>query len=178
MDIVNPQHLQDTIDAIVAASVVASDVELELILPPQLQQVSCTGDSARTTSWKFGGVAAQTSVSCSFVPTAESQESWKLLPSLEQEEALPFKIVLRFTAGGARYLFVQERSLSITAERSSLESTIRSGVVGVAAIHHAAQLAQARRYQDARIHLVSTLRLLQCTMAQKVSNPSFWLFMS
>lgn len=181
VDIVNPTKLKESIAGLVAASVVATNVKLEIVLPEQLQVLQ----GASTPAWDFGGIKAGTSVSCSFEPTSAALAGWQALRKSATAAAaataaegaavtedalmakhlptLAVKMILQFEKDGASYAQVEEMVVDVTCNRD-VEDTISSSVVGVAAIHRAAQLAQAGEYQEARITLVSTLRLLQRTM--------------
>jgi hypothetical protein len=177
VDIVNPAQLRETVAGLVASSVVATDVKLELILPKELIVDGIGTDDEAARSWDFGGIGKNTSVSCPFGPTVPALDAWKHAQkrdgSIDSEQPVSFKMILRFTKDGAKYAAVHEIAMGVTSDRM-IEDTIASTNVGIAAIHTAAQLAQTGKYEEARIKLVSTLRLLQRTM-EAASNQEEYL---
>ncbi len=54
--------------------------------------------------------------------------------------------------------------IAISTKREEVESKVNSSVVGLAAVHEAARLAQEGHYEEARIHLISVQRVLQRSM--------------
>ena len=189
VDIVDPTKLKETIASLVAASVVATNVKLELVLPPQLQRVAkgaaaaVAASDTDTASWDFGGIKAGTSVSCTFEARPSALEAWKSKAAAVAAaaggdlvfEPLLFKMILQFQKDGVDYVHVQNVVVAVTGDRDC-ELAINSAIVGVAAVHHAAQLAHAGEYQEARISLVSTLRLLQRTMAAAANQDEYLSF--
>jgi len=54
--------------------------------------------------------------------------------------------------------------LPITGERNQAERDVNTTIVGLQTVHESARLAKDGKYNDARINLVSTLRMLQRVM--------------
>ena len=193
VDIVDPVKMRATISDLVKQSIVATNVQLEVQLPPHLQQASAVANAAKAggsgnftpaSAWNFGAVKSDTAITCKFqareaqtpgtstVTTAAAATNSKA-PG-QQPASMPFQMRLTYTKGGARYLHVVDTDMPVSTDRDEVEGTIDSATVGIAAIHHASQLAQASEYDKARVHLVSTLRLLQRTM-HKSSNQNDYL---
>merc|ERR1712238_560671 len=89
---------------------------------------------------------------------------------------LLLQLQLRFTRpNGERALRVQTLRRRV-ADRQEAEAQLEGTAVGLASIHRAAKLAQVGRYRDARVHLISTCRLLQRTMRRVEHQDSYLSF--
>jgi len=78
---------------------------------------------------------------------------------------VPFQIQVRFTSSnGSKYLKVFSVNKKISIDRNEAEKNVNSSVIALQCIHEAAKIAQAGQYQESRIHLISSQRLLQRTM--------------
>src|SRR5690606_23230935 len=74
-------------------------------------------------------------------------------------------IQLQYTTNdGGVFAKVITASLPVVTDRFQAESNVNTTVIALQTIHESAGLAQVGKYFDARINLVSTLRLLQRAM--------------
>ena len=81
-------------------------------------------------------------------------------------ELLPVEMRLTYTLPtGERVLTIATRGVEVTDERAKAEGSLHGMTAALAAIHHAAALAQAGSYLHARAQLIGTQRLLQRGMA-------------
>ena len=79
---------------------------------------------------------------------------------------IPFQMRLAFTAAdGAKRLYVRTVHAELETDREVVEKKSEHRVVALSTIHSAAALAHRGKYQDARVKLILTLRLLQRTIS-------------
>jgi hypothetical protein len=69
------------------------------------------------------------------------------------------------TSHQEKILVVETLKVPTNTNRSNVETNVRTHSVAITAIRYAAMLAALNKYQDARIHLISTQRLLQRVMS-------------
>jgi hypothetical protein len=85
---------------------------------------------------------------------------------------IPVQVQLRYKSpSGDEFLRVATELLPLTMDREEVENSTNSTTVALHGIQRSAQLAQEGRYEDARIQLILTQRLLQRAMqtdSQKV----------
>eukprot|EP00037_Helgoeca_nana_P001263 m.25979 g.25979 ORF g.25979 m.25979 type:complete len:217 (-) comp11620_c0_seq1:192-842(-) len=73
-----------------------------------------------------------------------------------------FQLQMEFTSpDGAQMLYVKSETRPISTDRDLTEMSLRQHVVALSALHRSASLAHSQSYTEARIELISTLRLLQ-----------------
>lgn len=86
---------------------------------------------------------------------------------------VPVQIQLRYhLPSGEVVLDTFTKICKVNDDRTDIESSINSTVVGLSAIHHSARLAHDGNYEQARINLISVQRLLQRTMSSTSSTSS------
>jgi actin-related protein len=90
---------------------------------------------------------------------------------------LPVQLQLRYTlASGTQMLSVVTSTLRVATDREEAEADVDSTVSSLAAIHHAATLAQEGEYLKARTTLIGTQRLLQRVMKTSVQQRAYLNF--
>jgi len=117
---------------------------------------------------EMGSIAEDTDTTISFKPTDHLKRM--IRDDLETDEKLaptsaPFQIQLQYlNSKGDRVLQVISATKSITTDRSVSEKNIDSVAISLQAIQSSARLAHCGKYHDARVNLISTVRLLQRAM--------------
>ena len=88
-----------------------------------------------------------------------------------------FQMRLEYTlTTGERMLTIITQTIKVTEERAQAETNLNGTVSALAAIHHAAELAQSGAYLNARAALISTQRMLQRAMrTSSVANQKAYL---
>ena len=90
---------------------------------------------------------------------------------------MPVQLQLRFTLpNGERRLSVLTRTLTLTTDRAVAEELLDAESASLAAIHHAAGLAQSGEYVEARCALIGTQRLLQRAMTTSAHQQTYLRF--
>lgn len=168
VEMVDLSLLGTKVGAVFAHAIVGTSVELSIVA--SMRAVFRDGDEAQDAvvfRRAVGNATAKTDI------TAELSAS--ALAALQNEELL-LQLQLRFTRpNGERVLRVHTVRRRV-ADREEAEAELEGTAVGLAGIHSAAKLAQVGRYRDARVHLISTCRLLQRAMRRVEHQDTYLSF--
>ena len=89
------------------------------------------------------------------------------------------QLQLRFvTAQKEEIVLVVTERVPIMKDRNAIEDNVNSAAISIASIRRAASLASLDQYQDARILLISTQRLLQRTLKTEQNQRDYLSFIS
>jgi hypothetical protein len=92
----------------------------------------------------------------------------------EGVQQVTFQLVVTWkTSSNQKWMRVLERTMDVESNRKKLETTANMQIVGVAAVRRAASLAATGQVMDARISLISALRLLQRGLRSKQAQRSY-----
>jgi len=151
VEIVDPVRLESKVAGIVAQRTLATQVHLTL-----RASNGARIDGEVKTTRTLGSVSVN------------SDTCFKLsLPAdVSEKSSIRIQAQLKYTGrDGGQYLTVVTGELPVSTNRYDVEQSMDPEVVAVAAIQHAARLAQDGNYRSARSELISTQRLLQRGMA-------------
>eukprot|EP00041_Stephanoeca_diplocostata_P022556 m.539834 g.539834 ORF g.539834 m.539834 type:complete len:1135 (-) comp22093_c0_seq3:103-3507(-) len=172
VDTVDPAALKSSMAAILKSKTVASDVRLSL-------QVGCGGafadifpaDPVRrqhkrggcTLELDLGATTATRSLTFEYLVQA-SKPSPDANGEINTKEvtSVPFQVRLSYKDNdGNRKLLIRTTSLDVESDRSDCDANIQHDIVALSTLHQSASQAHAGNYQEARINMLRTLRLLQ-----------------
>jgi len=128
-----------------------------------------------------GNATENTDLTFSFAPTEAFKKKIRDLVENQDDEdnnkdngeedkwikgiEVPFQVLLAYNdLQGNRLLKVLRRALRVTIDRAVTERDINSTAVSLRSIQNAAKLAKDGDYTEARLQLISTMRLLQRAM--------------
>ena len=196
VDIVTAMNLTETVDALLKSKTVATNAKCRITAPPGFTVtyggLASGSDSAGAEEQEcalnvdLGNISIDTDLTFGLATTASCHP--RLQHGIEAVRVLSpavagavttatLVIELQYTQGdGEAVTKTLERTFALVADRAEAESDINSEVVSLAAIHKSAALAQAGRYMDARVHLVSTQRLLQRAMHNRGHQEDYMRF--
>jgi len=185
VEIVDPLQLGSKVSAMLSKQVIATNLSGEILLSPHLKfteteqteennNANSNNTESSTKNLVLGSVTDETDIGFMFDwRQSFRQEFEKKYETLDFDasktlaDVLPSgKIVFQaqldyLDASGQKTKKVITCEAPVKHLREEVEKDINSTVIAVCAIQHAAKLAQLGNYDEARIHLVSTQRLLQ-----------------
>jgi hypothetical protein len=159
VEIVDPVLLESKVASIVAQRTLATQVTLSL-----------RGSKGAYVDGKVKATRPLGSVS------VDSDTCFRLnLPAdVNEKTSIRIQAHLKYIGrDGGEYLTVVTQDLRMSTDRHDLERSMDPEVVAVAAIQHAARLAQDGSYRSARSELISTQRLLQRGMASSAVQQAY-----
>ncbi|XP_033628507.1 circularly permutated Ras protein 1-like [Asterias rubens] len=157
VNILNPQELTRQIRNLGQAKVIATNVQVTLMLHPTLQFDPETEGAEAAKKSKivknFGNIQQSTDLTFSFQLRPEN--------SAQELQKLPFQVQIKYTKmDGRRFLRIITEEREATTDRQQMEETMNAAVTSVAAMRQAAALAQRNQTEEARLHLFSNRRFL------------------
>ena len=166
VDVVNPVHLQEKAEEFLSQRSKGTNVKLSLFFSDLITPVAEPSDVLATHSITrdIGVATDNTDISLSFEINPEAIKSLTGVPELPPHlKDVPLQLQLEWTdpTNGSLLMRTISWRRPTSNDRILCETNIDSAAVGIRAIQFAASLAQKGQYTEARIHLVSTLRLLQ-----------------
>lgn len=186
VDIVTPLKLTETVKHLLAGTTVGTQVQCRLVLPSScaIHDLSAGGvhQWSHHVLKNIGNVATTTGVSYNYDITADFRARLKARflvdgQAAQAEDTIAVQVQITYTKpSGEVCLRVLSQTIPLEFERSKTEDTMNSTVVSLAAIHFSASLAQNGLYEEARIHLVSTQRLLQRGMKSEAHQRDYMSF--
>lgn len=110
-------------------------------------------------------------------PASAPATASETIPSSSHPIEVPVQMQLWYTLPNKeRRLSVVSRTLCLTTDRNQAEAAVDAEVASLAAVHHAAGLAQAGEYVTARAALIGQQRLLQRTMRTPAHQRAYLRF--
>ncbi|XP_022105296.1 circularly permutated Ras protein 1-like [Acanthaster planci] len=157
VNILNPHELTRQIRQLGQDKVVATNVEVTLMLHPTLQfDPETEGKQAEGKSKivkNYGNVQQSTDLTFGF----------QLRPEISDSELtkLPFQVQIKYTkSDGRRFLRIVTEERETTTDRDQMEQNLNAAVTSVAAMRQAALYAEQNQTEKARLHLYSNSRFL------------------
>jgi Mg-chelatase subunit ChlD len=154
INILHPLEIVRQIRKIAQNPIVASEVETVLVSRPAVE---------------FKGPKMSPVVSKTIIEVGNAMQDTDLavpfnidVDKLGKSQELPFQtqFVYRHKNGG-KYLRVITKTKKVTADRKTMEKTSNLAVLGLAALHSSAQLAQEGKVEEARMYLQVTTCLME-----------------
>jgi len=177
VEIVDPLQLSTKVVSLLSKSLVANSMMCTVIAKDIFTFKNEANDIFKCTR-DVGNVTDETDISFAFEINQKGKsliQQWKDQKSKEEstsnepdfidtlrEKGANFQIQLKFIqSDGSKVTKIITLNKPITTDRIISENDVDSTVVALQAIHSSARMAQKGNYQEARINLVSTQRLLQ-----------------
>lgn len=189
VEIVDPLQLSTKVVSLLKNDILATGAICSLFASPSIVFKSQSKGVLNTIVRDLGNVTNETDLTFAFDWGEKEQmafKKFKELDSLQRHEQpldllqneLIFQTQVQFVSrkNGAKYTRIITVKKPVTDELTKAEADINSSTVALSAIHESAKLAQVGQYKDARIHLVSTLRLLQRAMFTPVHQKDYLSF--
>eukprot|EP01125_Pyxidicula_operculata_P008162 TRINITY_DN275_c0_g2_i1.p1 TRINITY_DN275_c0_g2~~TRINITY_DN275_c0_g2_i1.p1 ORF type:complete len:1179 (+),score=388.10 TRINITY_DN275_c0_g2_i1:39-3575(+) len=166
VDIVNPTDLSKQVASVMSKPILGTGVTCKLLTSHYLQ----FADSLKNLSQReYGNVTTDTDLTFAFRPR-------KLYDDLEEEErkSIPIQVQISYSRpDGAKIERIITRLLPATFDRDEMEKKIKGSIISMRAIHYSAELAQKGDYKEARINLISAMRLLQRGMHSRQTQKEY-----
>jgi len=172
---VNLQELSGQVGAMLANSTLATSLLVTLIAGSaavlDTEATNVHMGSACIAHRKLGNVTARSDmtfdVKAGTTPQAESAS----------QAAPPLQLQLQYTKpNGEEFLRIITIRPKFSSSREVSEADVNGTAVALRGIHVAARLAQQGEYRAARLHLISTCRLLQRTMRSEAHQEAYLSF--
>jgi hypothetical protein len=165
VEIVDPLDLSKQVVQILSKPVLATGVTLRVLVDYNLVFPSTMNNSDIR---EYGTVNSDTDPTFLF----------EVRKPVKVEEAatkfLFFQAQLTYSRpDGAKVRRVITKKLEFTNDREKMEEHLNSAIVALQAVHHSAGLAQRGEYKEARINLISKMRLLQQGMKSKKNQKEY-----
>jgi hypothetical protein len=173
VEMVDLQALASKVGAILQHATLATGMKLALISGAGItlngHLDSEQKGSACRAVFTLGTVTARTDL------TLQLQAAADLLS--KNDPSVPLQVQLQYTRpDGEEVLQVLTKKVRLCGDRNTAEAEINGTCIGLSGIHIAARLAQQGEYRSARIHLISTCRLLQRAMNNLAHQESYLSF--
>jgi len=173
VEIVDPSDLSLKVQQLLSQRTVAIEAECRLL-------TGCTLESSSSASAsKHAAFSAARNIARHVVGnvTDDLDISFKFRADGLGQTRVPFQAQLKYKLpNGEERMHVESSYRVVTPETEKTEDNMDATVVGVEAIHRSAQLAQQGLYEDARIELISTQRLLQRAMKTSAHQEAYLSF--
>jgi hypothetical protein len=109
--------------------------------------------------------------------TTDFAVALQVQPGMEEGSRIRVQVEIEWTnSAKQRLLRIESTSVTVSNNRAQLEKNADLSVPALAAIRRCAALAQQSLYDDARVVLISTLRLLQRGMRSRQSQVEYVRF--
>eukprot|EP01127_Copromyxa_protea_P023157 TRINITY_DN8600_c0_g1_i2.p1 TRINITY_DN8600_c0_g1~~TRINITY_DN8600_c0_g1_i2.p1 ORF type:complete len:1155 (-),score=243.02 TRINITY_DN8600_c0_g1_i2:30-3494(-) len=165
VEVVDPLDLSKQVAKILSKPVLATGVTLRMLVDSNLVFPSTKNNSDIR---EYGTVNVDTDPTFLF----HSRKPWKLEDA--NSRYLFFQAQLTYSRpDGAKIRRVLTKKLEFTNDREKMEAQLNSAVVALQAVQHSAALAQRGEYKEARINLISKMRLLQQGMKSKKNQKEY-----
>ena len=199
VDMVSPLTLTATVGSLLSSAVVATAATCTLRAATSIEwalldaSLSTSNDN-HTVMREIGNVLRDSDWCIEFKPTTAFVDQTRQKMDQEAEAAaaaaatstasattsvimIPFQAELRYSnPNGDTLLRIITLQRAATVDRTEAEANVLSHVTAVSTIQQAARLAQQGNYQQARILLVSTQRMLQRTMRNRAHQEDYMSF--
>lgn len=161
-DIVDPLNMQNNFDVLLQNPVVATEVNVTMILHPGLKFHD--SDSASMTT-QVGNATKESSLTFEF--ELKSKDIIERL--VKEKQDLPFQVQISYTkkATGAKMIRVMSRAQPLTQDRDVAEQNANVQVLGLHSVQESARLAQQGNYTKARMRQMAYQKLGAATMSKK-----------
>lgn len=171
VEIVDPADLSLKVQQLLSQRTVAIAAECRLI-------TGCTLESASSASaTKHAAFSVDRNIVRHVVGNVTDDLDLSFKFQADSQKQVPFQVQFKYKLpNGEERMQVESAFREVTSKMEEAEANIDATVVGVEAIHRSAQLAQQGRYQDARIELISTQRLLQRAMKSAAHQEAYLAF--
>jgi len=179
VEIVNPLQLSTKVVSLMNRQVLATAVVCKVLLSRHLRfRNEDKPDVISKVMRELGNVNEETDLSFAFEWSDEAKKQFGAYETANSDEKkenkfvnellaskVPFQLQVQYsTMDSRKFTKVVTSMRPISFERMQVEKDIVSLVPALQAVHESARIAQIGKYNDARVNLVSVLRLLQRTM--------------
>lgn len=165
VDIVDPLDLSKQVAQILSKPVLATGVTLRILSDNNLFFPN-TGNN--TDIREYGTVNADTD------PTFAFEARKPIVAAEAASQFMYFQAQLTYSRpDGAKVRRVLTKKLELTNDREKMENHLNSAIVALQAVQHSATMAQRGEYKEARINLISKMRLLQQGMKSKKNQKEY-----
>eukprot|EP01126_Amoeba_proteus_P027731 TRINITY_DN27472_c0_g1_i1.p1 TRINITY_DN27472_c0_g1~~TRINITY_DN27472_c0_g1_i1.p1 ORF type:complete len:494 (+),score=111.92 TRINITY_DN27472_c0_g1_i1:197-1483(+) len=163
VEIVDPLDLSKQVTKIMSKAVLGTGVTIRCLVSGKFI-FSSTGKNIVVD--EIGNVTSETDLTFNFGFEPKNSE----FPP-ETDEEVFFQVQITYTRhDGARVTRVLNKKLLVTHDRDALEGKILPEIVALNAIQKSAELAHVDRTVDARVNLISVMRLLQRGMKNSATR--------
>jgi len=187
VEMVDPLDMSTKMANILNRTTLASSVTCKFFLDPSLVLRNEGKGVLNTVTREIGNVTDQTDITFSFdwnEDLVKALENYANLPYDQKIEdktldnlrnkKFVFQMQLEYKKPeGGVFTKIITVSKPISSDRNQAENNINATVVALQTIHEGARMAQAGKYLDARINLVSSLRLIQRAMKSPTHQKAY-----
>jgi len=161
VDIVNPIDLSKVVTNIMNKPILATGVTCTIIGNKKITFL----DSGKNKSVsEIGNVTTDTDLTFQY----------KTVKPILPDKLVKFQIRLAYSRpDGAQVLRVISRALPVTDDREKMEENVNAALVAMSTVQRSAALAQRGEYKQARVNLISTMRLLQRGMRTRAHQREY-----
>jgi len=161
VDIVNPLDLSRIVTNIMNKPVLATGVTCSVITNKKIAFLESGKNKCIS---EIGNVTSDSDITFLYKTTKP------ILP----DKMMKFQARLAYSRpDGAQVLRVITRALPVTDDREKMEENINGALVAMSTVQRSAALAQRGDYKQARINLISTMRLLQRGMRNRAHQREY-----
>lgn len=163
VDIVDPLDLSSQVTKIMSKPILGTGVTVRVLISDEFV---FTDTGKNVAIHEIGNVTADTDITFAF-----RSKSFGSAAGLTH---VTFQAQVTYTrADGATLSRIISKQLPITQDRTLIEDHIDSAILGLNAIQTSATLAHVGSCTDARVNLISTMRLLQRGMKNKQTQKNY-----
>jgi len=161
VDIANPIDLSKVVTNVMSKPILATGVTCTVIANKKLAFLDTNSNKSLA---EIGNVTADTDI------TFKYKACKPILP----EKMKKFQVRLSYSRpDGAQVVRVVTKELPVTDDREKIEEKINSAIIAMNAVQHSAGMAQRGQYKEARINLISTMRILQRGMRSRANQREY-----
>lgn len=185
VDVVDPVKLQEKAEQLLRREAKAIETKIAVHFGKHVAFLAEPTDVVTpfAVSRELGIVTNDADITFAYGPTETATTTLRAVSATSGEPPedmvdLPFQVVLEWTDPKTATKSIRALSArrDFAWDRGRCEAYIDSATVAVRAIHASAAMAQQGKYTDARINLVSTLRLLQRTLTLEQHSRDYMSF--
>lgn len=163
VNIVDPLDLSSQVSKIMSKPILGTGVTVRVLISSEFV---FTASGKHSIIHELGNVTADTDITFAFAPKSPSATTGL--------DHVSFQAQITYTrADGATATRVISKKLPLTSDRAEMERAMDSSIVGLNAIQTSAGLAQVGSCTDARVNLISAMRLLQRSMTSKNNQKNY-----
>lgn len=163
VDIVDPLDLSAQVSKIMSKPILGTGVTARILISDAFVFTSTGKNSVIS---EVGNVTADTDMTFAFAP--------KSADSAANLDSVTFQAQITYSRpDGATVTRVVSKKLPISRDRNVVEASMDSSVVSLNAIQASAGLAHVGSCTDARVNLISVMRLLQRSMTSKKNQQNY-----
>jgi len=154
-NVVDPLELEKDFNCILQNKIIATDVEVKMLLPQGLQFRQESNVKGLCAHRSIGNVTKESAITFEFCEAATLDKD-------QHKGFLPFQVQIFYTKlDGAKCGRFISRCVKLTQSRDEAEKAVNVKVVGMHAVQKASKLAQQGNYTKARMTQLTTNKLLQ-----------------